>query len=632
MNTGEKVLAYLASYALKPDGGPGKWRCNSPLRPGSNSHSFTLKIEADGEHGVWDDHAGGEGGSLYNLCDRLGIEYTRKPAGGRKPVDNSKRAYKNLAEYAALKGVPESAFVNVGWQAQPVTYDKRPALTFKTKGGNRYRFIDGKTPAFKSQLNYHACWYGLNAAANFAIAHALPLILCNGEPSVVVALHWRIPACCITGGEQPTIPDELLKELKSVWATDRPILIAMDCDETGRKAAAGKERILRAAGYTAVSVDLGLDDKGDLADFCKLYTDSALDTLLALGQDASKTAEKGANSSAAPELAQLLKELAQARRANDLNSQNRLPKLLDEIQSEVDKTRLVTIGQSVVPISKLVDIRHKRLDAARQNPCAIQGLRSGIQKLDEMLGGFVPGRVYTFLGDTGAGKSTTVSAIAAQFAAQAPGLIIPTESMAGDYLDKLAAFKAGVPFDLIETGTLADDQYTKVMAMYNWLEEKQVDMLDTLNPTAANIGTVIRDGIQKRGYKWVLIDSLNNLSSLIHDDIYGKTSEAADFQQELLRMGLVVISTSQVGRSVKERKTKIPQMGDGLGSGQIERNADVLLALYNHQYYVDQGLAELDSKFPPGLMYVRCLKHRWRGTAGGKFVYLTFKGGIGVYD
>jgi replicative DNA helicase len=629
VNTGEKVLAYLAGYQLKPEG-PGKWRSNSPLRPGSNSHSFTLKIESDGERGVWDDHAGGEGGSLYNLCDRLNIDYERKPAGGRKPVDNSKRAYHNLAEYAQLKGVPEQAFLNAKWSKEPVTYGKRPALQFPTAGGTRYRFIDGQSPAFISQSGYKACWYGLKPAAAFAREHELPLILCNGEPSVVVGLHWRIPACAITGGESPTFPDALLAELKAIWTGS--ILIAMDCDEAGRKAAAGKAKILRAAGYTVAVIDLGLDDKGDLADFCKLYTDSALDTLLALGQDASNSNDKGANSSAAPDLAQLLKELTAARRKNDLSNTAGTAKLLDEIQNEVDKSRLANMGQAIVPFSTLVNVRHKRLDAARANPSPIQGLRSGISKLDELIGGFVPGRVHTFLGDTGMGKSTLVATIAASFAAQAPGLIIPTESMAGDYLDKLVAFKANVPYDLIETGTLAEDQYRAVMAMYNWLEERQVDMLDTLNPSSTSIGSAIRQGIKTRGYQWILIDSLNNLDSLVHDDIYGRTSEAADFQQELVRMGLVVLSTSQVGRNMKDRKNKIPKMGDGLGSGRIEQNADVLMAGYNHQYYVDQGDAELNPKFPPGLMFMRCLKHRWRGTAGGRSTFLTFKGGIGVYD
>lgn len=294
MNTGEKVLAHLASYSLKHETN-GEWRCNSPFRPGSNSHAFTLRIDADGEKGAWTDHAGGESGSLYDLAERLGIEIIRVETA-RKPVENSKRAYKNLADYAAQKGVPEDVFIKALWKE--TTYAKRPAFQFPTAGNQlRYRFMDGKSPAFMSQPGYKSCWYGLKPAAIFAREHNLPLILCNGEPSVIVALHFKVPACAITGGEKPTIPEGLLKELKSTW--QGAIWIAMDCDETGRKAAAGKATILRNMGYTVTVIDLGLGDKGDLADFCKLYTDGAMDALLKLAQDTPKSNEKGSNSSAA---------------------------------------------------------------------------------------------------------------------------------------------------------------------------------------------------------------------------------------------------------------------------------------------------------------------------------------------
>lgn len=625
MTTGEQVLARLGAYGLKAEG-QGKWRCNSPLRPGANSHSFTLKIDADGEHGLWNDFVGGEGGTLYGLAQRLGID---TPKRERAQVADSKRAYKNLADYAQQKGVSEDIFTKAGWKGG-VIYDKRPAFEFPTAGGKRYRFADGQSPSFKSQPGYKACWYGLKIAAELAKRDGLPLILVNGEPSVVVGFHYRMPVCCITGGEQPKIPAELLNELKTAWAG--PIILAYDCDETGRKAAEGKAKILRTAGFKVMVVDLGLSDKGDVADFCKLYTDSALETLLALAQDAQAAAATQQTNGEAAELKTLLKQLTDARRAADPAAQNEVLKLLDQIQTEVDKSRLSTLGGAVVPFSKLVDARHKRLDNARKNPSPVQGLRSNIEKLDNLLGGFSPGRVHVFYGDTGMGKSTLAASIAANFAAQAPGIIVPTESMGGDYLDKIAAYKAGVPFDLIETGTLNDEQYRAVMAVYGWLEDRSVDMFDTLNPSSQTIGTVLRDGIKNKGYQWLLCDSVNNLSSLIHDDLYGRTSEAADFLQEAARAGLVVIATSQVGRNMKGRKVKVPRLDDALGSGRIEQNADVVVGLYNHQYYVEREEAKLDPAFPPGLTMARCLKHRWRGSASGRSAWLAFKGGIGLYD
>lgn len=98
-------------------------------------------------------------------------------------------------------------------------------------------------------------------------------------------------------------------------------------------------------------------------------------------------------------------------------------------------------------------------------------------------------------------------------------------------------------------------------------------------------------------------------------------------------MGLAVLITSQVGRSMNDRKSKIPTKHDGKGSGRIEENTDVLLALYNHDTYVKQGEAEpMPDVFPEGTVLIRCLKHRNLGEAENNAVQPKFIGGIGVRD
>lgn len=46
-----RVLAALAPYALR-ETGSNSYRANSPFRPNSNSHAFTLTLDAAGG-GVW---------------------------------------------------------------------------------------------------------------------------------------------------------------------------------------------------------------------------------------------------------------------------------------------------------------------------------------------------------------------------------------------------------------------------------------------------------------------------------------------------------------------------------------------------------------------------------------------------
>lgn len=257
--TREAVLSILAGYHLEelPN---GQYKCNCPWKPGSDSQSLLVTFDDD-EHGAWYYHAGGEGGSLYDLAKRLNI-----PLPERQKVDSSKRPYKSLEEYAAFKGVPAEQFILAGWEQKVITHQRRPALRYKTRTGLRYRFLDGENPKFKSETGYTACWYGLDRAIEMAHKADLPLLIVNGEPSVVVASYYNLPACAITGGENQNLPPTLIQELKTKW--NGRIVIALDCDEAGL---AGARKYKQALGEQATALDLGLSKGGDIADVCKLH-------------------------------------------------------------------------------------------------------------------------------------------------------------------------------------------------------------------------------------------------------------------------------------------------------------------------------------------------------------------------
>jgi hypothetical protein len=261
--TAETVLAALHRFTLRAEGN-GRYRCNSPLRPGSNSHGFTLKIDPDGEHGTWHDHVSGESGSLYQLATLLGIELPQT-----KPDTHQKRTYHNLDEYAAEHGVPSDVFRAAGWKE--TRYAGQPALAFETPAGMRYRFLTGTESVYRSQSGYQRCWYGLARAVKLATDTHSPLVICNGERSVVVAQYYGIPATCITAGEKAEMPASLLNELRAAW--NGAILLALDCDTTGRKVSMGLSKQLTAAGYDVQAKDLNGGKGFDLADFAHLHRD-----------------------------------------------------------------------------------------------------------------------------------------------------------------------------------------------------------------------------------------------------------------------------------------------------------------------------------------------------------------------
>lgn len=280
--TADLVLSALQHYDLKLEPN-GQYRFNSPFRPGSNSYAVRLKIDDDGEHGAWIDNVTNEGGSLYQLADMLGIPRTTQPASATTSAPTTKRGYSGLDEYAAAHYAPADAFTAAGWKATrtacPETRQLRPALEIPTTTGPRYRFTDGNNPPFKSPAGYKACWYRLAEAIAIANATEGVIVLCNGEPSTVVAQYYQVPATCITGSGEKRLPDALLSELRAAW--QGPIVVALDSDKKGRDAAPGLVAQLQAVGYDATAVDMRGTDGFDLADWCGLHDKTALADLLA---------------------------------------------------------------------------------------------------------------------------------------------------------------------------------------------------------------------------------------------------------------------------------------------------------------------------------------------------------------
>ncbi|MDX2159930.1 MAG: AAA family ATPase [bacterium] len=272
-STAEKVLAALEAYGLKKEGA-NKYRSNSPFRPGSDSKSFTVTIE-DGEHGAYHDHVANESGSLYDLAKRLNIEIERVQ------VQDTKRSYDGVADYARAHGLAPEELAAAGWRQ--TTKDNRPALEFPTRTGKRWRFLDGGKPAFKSEQGYKKCWYGLDRIAG-NVGGDIPLVIANGEISVLSAQSYGIQAACVTAGEG-RIPDDLMADLdRKLWMppAQTRVIIALDCDQKGRDAARQLQAQFASAGYQSIAVDLMLSNKGDLADFCTLHADESAARLLTL--------------------------------------------------------------------------------------------------------------------------------------------------------------------------------------------------------------------------------------------------------------------------------------------------------------------------------------------------------------
>lgn len=583
---------------------------SSPFRAGSDSNGFMVNYTED----VYNDFAGA-GGTLRQLAEHFGIVVPREPL--RMPVADTLREYGSLAEYAAAHGAPVEAFEKAGWEY--ATVGERPALAFAVQGGTKYRYLDGKKPKFTGK-DIHKPWYGLKGAPGLAHRQKMenaPLVICNGEPSVVVAQWYHIPAVCVVGGES-RIPEERLTEFNERWSG--PVLIAMDCDDTGRQA---QTAIAAQFDPKRVKVvDLGLGDKGDLADFCRLHGADSWVELITRSNHVIATK---------PDIEHELREtvgvLAKLATRQDREDGTEEQTLIRRARSYIDKLEAAQPKPPTSFTALAIELR-ETFTAAVASPNTV-GLKSGLKKVDELIGGsWLPGLNYVCLGATGMGKTTLMVSLAAGLLKHAPGLICCTEIDKTLWFMKLVAYFSGVPASAIMRGAVTPEEAQRVHRAITQLSAYGCYMVPESNPTKDDI----EYALDSHPAQWVIIDSLNKLSVPGALGIYEQTCGASDATQKIAKdRKLVVISTSQVGRDISNRAVKIPTINDGYGGGAIEHDARGLFTIYNHDYYVNIGAADEDPAMPAGIGMVKMLKNNFEYVSG-QAALIENRGGIGFFN
>lgn len=325
-------------------------------------------------------------------------------------------------------------------------------------------------------------------------------------------------------------------------------------------------------------------------------------------------------------IAQQTQELAKLRR-NGGDVQvivSRLRKELDALQTGQGEPESEGLVSMTVP-------DFEAMNTARTVGKHSAMLRTGLRDLDHLLGGLQHG-LYTVYGDVSMGKSTLLATIAASLMTQAPGLLITTESHPAQWLRKVTAYRARVPYDKIEDSWLMDDkEYQRVKIAIGEMNKTPTRLMMTAAPTPEQIAATVKRDVEQYNIQWVILDSLSNVKPY-GGTLYEDTRRTSKAMQAIVRSHpIVLIQSVQIGRNVKFRANKRPTIHDAKGGQDIEQDSDVILSLYNHDYYVSRQMAEIDNYMPPGVVVMTVEKHRWRSCAG-QSTRLQFIGGIGYYS
>jgi replicative DNA helicase len=239
-----------------------------------------------------------------------------------------------------------------------------------------------------------------------------------------------------------------------------------------------------------------------------------------------------------------------------------------------------------------------RVRFAYEHQGTIPGVPTGLEKLDEHMGGLHPSDLTVIGARPSMGKTALLFGMAKHAAAIGhPVGIISGEQPAVQLGMRMLALSSKVQSARMRSGHVSDDDWEAITNAIAKDAAMPMHVYDKSAPHISEAMRVARRWKREHGVKAIYVDYLQRLDGP-GERAYERVSAVAKGLKNIAReLDIPVVALAQVKREVELRADKRPRMSDLCDSSEIEKEADQIITLYRDDYYhdgsPDAGTAEL---------------------------------------
>lgn len=248
-------------------------------------------------------------------------------------------------------------------------------------------------------------------------------------------------------------------------------------------------------------------------------------------------------------------------------------------------------GPGPVLVKDLLWPEMERLEDMQKHPDAPLGIMTGLESLDDRLGGLQPGQLVVIAGRPSMGKSALGITNLAADAAIRQGIrtaVFSVESTKPEVTRRLLSSEARVDLQAArKRRNIRDDEYPRLAQAAGLLNAAPLHIDHTPGMTLDQMRVKLRSLVHDHGpIGLAVVDYLQMMS---HPAARNRYDEVSAISRGLKRIAqefeLVMVALSQLSRKVEERPSRVPVLSDLRESGQVEQDADVILLLFRPEYY-----------------------------------------------
>lgn len=289
-----------------------------------------------------------------------------------------------------------------------------------------------------------------------------------------------------------------------------------------------------------------------------------------------------------------------------------------------------SFGNAIEPISQVLTRAQSELEKLAKAGTDVTGIPTGYRLLDLKTTGLHAKELIILAARPAMGKSAFALNIATNMAINSKKsvAIFSLEMGSEQIADRMFSAVGQVEAQHIRTGKLDHNDWKRIDEAMSQLGNTNIYIDDTPGITTREIRSKCRRlANSEKGLDAIIIDYLQLVDS---SSKYAgnRVLEVGEVSRELKKLAMElevpIIALAQLSRQLESRENKRPLLSDLKESGSIEQDADIVLFLYNDDYY------KRPKDVPPSsVMEVIIAKNRSGSTGTVELVfdrgYLSFK-------
>lgn len=257
--------------------------------------------------------------------------------------------------------------------------------------------------------------------------------------------------------------------------------------------------------------------------------------------------------------------------------------------------------ETLSTIGELVKRRLKQLEVIAADRAAgrrtLTGYPTGVEKLDETMGGWQAGIVSIVAARPAMGKSSLGLATADAASKAGFGVhLFSLEDTEESYADRSMSRASQVSAEALRNAALNNLQMQDIIVGVRKLQQRKQWLIDSRSGISAQeIVTCVRRNLKTNGTKVVIVDYVQLVKKPSRTSSHEALTEIVTmFADAAKHDKIAYVVMSQLNRELEKRDDKRPQLSDLRESGSLEERAKCVVGIYRGSVYGDKPKKNVD--------------------------------------